>query len=374
MTPIALGNRAIGFPVALTPLIGREREVADVRALLRNPDVHLVCLVGPGGVGKTRLAADAASGLASEFADGAYFVSLASVADPNLVSSAIAGAFGFQDRSDRQLPETLSQELSSWSALVVLDNFEHVDRAVPLVSHLLETCADLTILVTSRSSLRIRGEHVFPVSPLSVPDANGRQLLGELKDVPSVSLFESRARAARGDFELTAGNVSDVAQICRRLDGLPLAIELAAAWSRVLTPNALLGRLNLRLLELGGGPRDAPTRHQTIRAAIAWSHNLLDPVDQAFFGNLGIFSGGWSLEAAHEIARVGEDDPIEALARLIDVSLVIRMPDVGRGRASRCWRPFASTHLKSSNSPVRPATSRRGTLGITSPWLSKQGT
>ena len=181
MTPVALGNRAVGFPVALTPLIGRDHDVADVRALLRNPDVHLVSLVGPGGVGKTRLAADTASGLASEFPDGAYFVSLTSVSDHSHVALTIASAFGIRERSDRQVSETLVQELSSWSALIVIDNFEHVDRAVPLVSHLLETCADLTILVTSRSSLRIRGEHVYLVSPLAIPVANGGQTLNELK-------------------------------------------------------------------------------------------------------------------------------------------------------------------------------------------------
>jgi predicted ATPase len=333
MTSATRGIRAVGFPASLTTLIGREPDVTEVRSLLQIPDNHLVCLTGPGGVGKTRLAIEVAIKLAPEFQDGAIFVPLASIVDPNHVASAIAGAIDVRERSDQLLADTLSHELSTWSALLVLDNFEHVDPAAMLISQLLESCPDLTMLITSRSALRIRGEHVYPVSPLAVPNSKSSSSLGELKTVPSVLLFAERARAARSDFELSAANSLDVARICRRLDGLPLAIELAAAWSRVLTPSELLQRLNQRLLELGGGPRDAPKRHQTIRDTIAWSHNLLDPTDQAFFGKLGVFSGGWTVEAAQEVAGFGNGDPLDALARLIDVSLVKRMHDVlGRAR------------------------------------------
>ena len=314
------------FPAALTTLIGRDREVAAVEALLRDPVIRLVTLTGPGGVGKTRLAAEVAHRLASQFGEGAFFVSLASISDPALVASALASTVGIRERADRPIAEILVEELRTWNALVVFDNFEHVDAAAPFLGELLVGSEALKLLATSRSPLRLSGEYTFPVPPLAFPQAESLPPLPELAAMASVRLFVERARAASGDFALTEANAAPIAQICRRLDGLPLAIELAAAWTRVLTPASLLERLTARTLALCGGPRDAPARHQTIRATIAWSYDLLARQEQTVFARLGVFAGGWTIEAAEAVCGSVHSDIIGRLSRLIDQSLIQRMP------------------------------------------------
>jgi predicted ATPase/DNA-binding NarL/FixJ family response regulator len=351
MTADPPGARAARLPISLSTLVGRERELAAVAVLLRDPDIRLLTLTGPGGVGKTRLAAEVARHLAPEFGGGTHFVPLASVSDPELVASTIAAVVGIRERADRHVAETLVEELANRDALIVLDNFEHVDAAAPLLGELLVAGAALKMLVTSRSLLRVTGEYHFPVSPLALPDAGRLPPLKELADVAAVRLFVERARAATGNFALDESNATVVAQICRRLDGLPLAIELAASWMRLLPPPSLLERLNARMLELGGGPRDAPARQQTIRAAIAWSHDLLPLREQRLFARLGVFAGGWTIEAAEAVSGPEETDVLGGLARLMDQSLAQRMAsDTGEPRFTmlETIREYAREQLAAS--------------------------
>jgi predicted ATPase/DNA-binding CsgD family transcriptional regulator len=325
MTAGTAGGQVLHLPATRTALIGRDREVAAVAGLLRDPAIRLVTLTGPGGVGKTRLGLEVARRLAPEFPDGSTFVPLASVSDPDLVASAIAAAAGIQERGDRQVGETIVAALSDLNALILIDNFEHVDAAAPLLGQLLAASTKLKLLVTSRSVLRLLGEYHFPVPPLALPRPESLPSLVELADVAAVRLFVERARAASGEFALTAANAAVISQICRRLDGLPLALELAAAWTRVLPPDALLGRLNARLLMLSGGPRDAPQRQQTIHNTIAWSHDLLASQEQMLFARLGVFAGGWTIEGAEAVCGPEHVDALTGISRLVDRSLIQRM-------------------------------------------------
>jgi predicted ATPase/DNA-binding CsgD family transcriptional regulator len=328
---------AVPLPAALTTFLGREREIATLTALLDRPDVRLLTLLGPGGVGKTRLALAVAAAAAEHCADGAVFVSLAAVTDAALVPSAIAQSLGIRETRDRPLSETLAASLHGTNLLLVLDNLEHLLPATPLIADLLRACPRLKILTTSRAALRVSGEHDFPVPPLALPARADVLTLEQVAVSPAVQLFVARAQAAGPDFALTPDNAAAVTEICRRLDGLPLAIELAAARSNVLSPPALLARLEWRLPFLTGGARDLPARMQTMRSAIAWSYDLLPPEEQTLFRRLAVFVGSFTLEAAEIIVEERKDLAVEVMdgvSALINASLLQRA-DVADGGEPR---------------------------------------
>jgi predicted ATPase/DNA-binding NarL/FixJ family response regulator len=328
------------LPAQTTPFIGREQQLTLLRERLLCSDVRLLTLTGAGGSGKTRLALQVAAGAHSRFDNGVCFVSLASVADPNHVVPTIARAIGFQERAGQAPLDTLRDYLSQQHLLLVLDNFEHVAEAAPLVADLLAGCPRLKALVTSRAVLHLYGEYDFPLPPLSLPDD---QTLGSAQHVgqaEAVQLFVVRAQAARPDFALTDENAPVVAEICRRLDGLPLAIELAAARIRALPPEALLARMERTLPLLTGGPRDVPARQQTLRNTIAWSYDLLTLPEQTLFRRLAVFRG-CTLDAAEVVCGANgaaakqagsssitllplETEVLDGIVSLIDKSLLRR--------------------------------------------------
>ena len=296
------------LPLQATPLLGREREVGAVRRQLVGPDVRLLPLTGVGGVGKTRLALQVAADVLEHFEGGVFFVPLAPVAEPALVASAVAQTLGAREAPGLVALDAVREQLRDGRVLLVLDNFEQVLPAGRTVVELLAACPGLKVVVTSREVLRLRWEHVFPVPPLDLPEPGRATDQGHVARSPAVALYLARARAVRPDLPLTERTVRAAAEICARLDGLPLAIELAAARSALLPPAAVLARLDHRLRLLVGGPRDLPERQQTLRAAIAWSYDLLTAAERAFFRRLGVFVGGCTLEAAEAVAG-GDEEP-----------------------------------------------------------------
>jgi predicted ATPase len=252
----------------------------------------VLTLTGPGGIGKTRLGLQVAADLLDEFEDGVFFVALATITDPALVASAIAEPLGVVEAGDQPLEESLKGYLRGKELLLLMDNFEQVLEAVPLVGELLSECPKLKVLATSRSVLKVYGEQEYPVPPLELPSPGHLPAIDRLSQYEAVRLFIERAKAARPDFSVTDENAPTVAEICARLDGLPLAIELAAARIKLLTPAAMLERLGSRLKLLRGGARDLPERQRTLRGTIEWSHALLEEGERVLFARLAVFSGG----------------------------------------------------------------------------------
>src|SRR6202790_1997043 len=349
--------RPANLPVPRTGFVGREKEVAAVKELLLRQDVRLVTVTGPGGIGKTRLAVEVANGLVESFPGGTHFVSLTSLSDPGLIASVIVQALGIREAGGQSLLEILKKNLQDSSRapmLLLLDNFEHLVQAAPTVAELLATGPNLKIMVTSRAALHVYGEHEFPVPPLALPDSRSVPSVQVLLQCPAVALFVQRAAAAKPDFELNRGNVSAVAEICARLDGLPLAIELAAARVKVLSPSSMLTRLASRLQLLTGGSRDLPQRQQTLRAAIDWSYDLLDAAEQKLFRRLSVFVGGCTLEGAEAVCDTKGDldlDLLDGMASMVDKSLVQQVePARGESRFAmlETIREYALEKLEAS--------------------------
>jgi predicted ATPase/class 3 adenylate cyclase len=336
--PRTIEGRATNLPAQPTPLVGRDAELEAVRALLRNENTRMVTLTGPGGTGKTRLALQAAADAVDAFPDGVYGVLLAAISDPDLVPLELARVLGVEESASSSLVESLQAELENRRVLILFDNFEHVGAAAELLAALLAACPNLKMLVTSREPLRIAAERQFPVPPLAESEA--------------VTLFVERARALRPDFELTEATSPVVSEICERLDGLPLAIELAAAWTKVLPPAALLQRLERRLELPAARGRGVPARQSTLRQAIAWSYDLLDDDERRLHARLSVFMGGCTIGAAERIAGPGcELDVLEGIASLIDRSLLRQAEDVGgepRFSMLETIREFAREQLAQS--------------------------
>ncbi len=366
-TPPTPALRLSALPVPPTPIVGRIKDRATAVTLLVQSDVRCLTLLGPGGVGKTRLAIDVGGEVASRYQDGVAFVDLAPLQDPALVVSAISSAVGVSEAGETPLFDRLIGALSDRQLLLLLDNIEHVTAAAPQIASLLAACTRLTVLITGRAPLKIRAERELRIGPLSMPDEGRLPDLEELQRVPSIELFVQRAEAANRSFALTAENAEDIAEIARRLEGLPLAIELAAARVKVLTPAALLARLSARLPLLTDGLRDLPPRHHAIRAAIAWSYDLLQPREKVLFEQLSIFAGGCPLDGIETVAAGNQTrdphsgasyDMLETISALVDQSLIHRIPDDGispRFGMLETIREFGRERLDSSGADLTTA-------------------
>jgi predicted ATPase/transcriptional regulator with XRE-family HTH domain len=325
--------RPTNLPVPPTSFIGWAAEVERLQRLFQNPNVRLVTIIGPGGAGKTRLSLQVASQLVDNFKHGVFFVALGTIREAHLVETTIAQALGVKESDDLSLTESLTAYLKNRHILLVLDNFEHVLRAAPLISDLLVAARHLKVLVTSRAVLRLYGEHEFEVPPLALPDLKRLPPPAELAQAPAVALFIERARAVQPDFNLNAHTAPAVAELCTHLDGLPLAIELAAARIKLLSPQAMATRLSNRLALLTDGAQNLPQRQQTMRDTLDWSYELLSPEEKGVFTRLGVFMGGCTLEAVESVAGVPltcgsgkqvQINPLDQVASLLDKSMLVR--------------------------------------------------
>jgi predicted ATPase/class 3 adenylate cyclase len=330
-----LDAKPTNLPVQATPLLGRERVTKDVAALLLRDGVRVVTLTGAGGTGKTRIGLQVAAEVVDEFPGGVFFVSLAPLLEPALLLPTIAHALGLGERGAQPLERALAEHLRDKRLLLLLDNFEQLLAAAPVVSALLSMSPTLKVMATSRASLRISAEHEYPVPPLLLPDRERPPEPRLLSQYEAVMLFVERAQSVRPDFELTRENSVAVAEICHRVDGLPLPIELAAARIKILPPQAILERLEQRLDLLTGGARDLPLRQQTLRGTIDWSYELLRPDEQKLFGRLAAFVGGRSLDAVAAVCTTEADDGaglLDAVAALVDNNLLKRADESEESR------------------------------------------
>ncbi len=327
--PVAGAPQAAGLPAEPTALLGREKEIARVCELLCRDDVRLLTLTGPGGVGKSRLGLRAVAMLRGEFADGVGFVALGPVDDLSLVATTIAGALGLAEAGDRAPSDRVRSHLAERQVLLLIDGFEQLLGAAPLLAELLAACPQLKLLITSRAGLEVAGERLFRVPPLVSPPASVDPPQPQaLMAFPAAALFVARAQAVDHEFELTPRGARAIGEVCRGLDGLPLAIELAAARVRLLSPEAMVARLDHRLELLTGGRRDVPRRQQTMRAAVAWSYDLLEPDQQRLFRQLSVFAGGCTLEAVDAIVRAqpdGTENVLETTEALLAQSMLVRV-------------------------------------------------
>jgi predicted ATPase/class 3 adenylate cyclase len=345
-----LSAQSTNLPVQPTPFMGRGAELAELSALLRREEVRLLTLTGPGGTGKTRLALQAAADALDLYRDGVIAVFLAPVRDPALLLPAVAQTLGLREAPGLTITETVTEYLAERELLLVLDNLEHLLAGVPSLAQLLGACPKLTLLATTRVALRLSGEQRYPVPPLSLPEFAQGEDPDALRRSEAVALFYARAQAVKPDFSLTAENAGAVAQICHRLDGLPLALELAAARIPVLPPPALLARLERRLALLTGGSRDADERQRTLRATIDWSDALLDERERALFARLAVFVGGFALDAAEAVcAPEGDLDVLEGVSSLLEKSLLRErqgLEDESRFYTLETVREFAEEKLE----------------------------
>ena len=319
-------GRLTNLPAQPTVFVGREAEVAALAGLLEQPEVRLVTVSGPGGIGKTRIALEVAASVLPRFRDGVWLVKLSAVAEPDLVVSEIGRVLHAPDRAEGLSATGLQEQIGTKDVLLVLDNFEHVLAMAPLVGQLLAACPNLKVLVTSRSVLHLRGEYEYPAPTMTIPEPGAECELEQVSALESVRLFEERAKAANPRFELTRDNCSAVLEICRRLDGLPLALELAAARTKLLTPEAMLKRMDKSLQLLTGGSRDVPMRQRTLRAALDWDYDLLSAEEQALFRSLAVFAGGFTFDSAEAVVNGGDVylDVFEGIDSLAGKSLLRR--------------------------------------------------
>ncbi|MBN2148666.1 MAG: tetratricopeptide repeat protein [Anaerolineales bacterium] len=313
------------LPVQPTPFIGRERELSEVVHLIQGEDVRLVTLTGPGGTGKTRLLLQAAADLLEAYPDGVFFVDLSPLHDSGLVMQTIAATLGLRPRQAASAADELASYLAEKRLLLALDNFEQVVEAAKEISRLLGSIPSLKVLASSRRVLNIYGEHEYPVPPLSLPERRRGQTAASLSQYESVALFIQRAKATRADFKITEENAPEIAEICLRLEGLPLAIELAAAHSKMLKPAAMLQRLEDQLRALRSSLQDIPARQRTMRAAIDWSYELLEEAEKTLLARLGVFRHGWFLDAAQAVCAGEDQDVFDGLEALLDKSLIREM-------------------------------------------------